>query len=253
MRNGRAFTHPAMAQSESTLAPAKINLTLRIFGRRGDGFHELESLVAFAPFGDRLTLWPDGPLDLEVSGATAAGAGPLADNLVLRAARALAARIEGLRLGRFALVKRLPSGAGLGGGSSDAAAALRLIARSTVSLSKTPAFTMRHALRARTFRSASIPGLGSCVGSARYSPLLSFCPGSASLSSIPPWRCQRDRYSRRSASPPASNCWRGRPPGQSPLQHPSPMRCWPGSQPSATISSRLRSRSRRKWPPHSRR
>ncbi len=129
MRNGRAFAHPAMAQSESTLAPAKINLTLRVFGRRRDGFHELESLVAFAPFGDRLTLWPDGPLDLEVSGAMAAGAGPLADNLVLRAARALAARIEGLRLGRFALVKRLPSGAGLGGGSADAAAALRLIAK----------------------------------------------------------------------------------------------------------------------------
>jgi 4-diphosphocytidyl-2-C-methyl-D-erythritol kinase len=117
-----------VAKSESTLAPAKINLTLRILGRRADGFHELESLVAFAPFGDRLTLWPDGSLDLKVSGPMAAGAGPLTDNLVLRVARALAERIEGLRLGRFALFKRLPSGAGLGGGSADAAAALRLIA-----------------------------------------------------------------------------------------------------------------------------
>ena len=117
------------AKPESTLAPAKINLTLRIIGRRADGFHELESLVAFAPFGDRLTLWTDGPLDLRVSGPMAAGAGPLADNLVLRAARALAERIEGLKLGRFVLFKRLPSGAGLGGGSSDAAAALRLIAK----------------------------------------------------------------------------------------------------------------------------
>src|SRR5215471_1991344 len=117
------------AKSEATLAPAKINLTLRIFGRRADGFHELESLVVFAPFGDGLTLRPGGPLDLKVSGPMAGGAGPLADNLVLRAARALAERIEGLRLGRFVLLKRLPSGAGLGGGSADAAAALRLIAR----------------------------------------------------------------------------------------------------------------------------
>jgi len=119
----------ALAQSQSTLAPAKINLTLRIFGRRADGFHELESLVAFAPFGDRLTLWPDRRLDLKVSGPMAVGAGPLADNLVLRAVRALAERIEGLRVGRFGLFKRLPSGAGLGGGSADAAAALRLIAK----------------------------------------------------------------------------------------------------------------------------
>jgi 4-diphosphocytidyl-2-C-methyl-D-erythritol kinase len=118
-----------VAKSESTLAPAKINLTLHIFGRRADGFHELESLVAFAPFGDRLTLSQDGPLDLIVSGPMAAGAGPLAENLVLRAARAVAERIEGLRLGRFALFKRLPSGAGLGGGSADAAAALRLLAK----------------------------------------------------------------------------------------------------------------------------
>jgi 4-diphosphocytidyl-2-C-methyl-D-erythritol kinase len=85
--------------------------------------------VAFAPFGDRLIFWPDGPLALKVSGPTAEGSGPLTDNLVLRAARALAQRIEGLTLGRFALIKRLPSGAGLGGGSADAAAALRLLAK----------------------------------------------------------------------------------------------------------------------------
>jgi 4-diphosphocytidyl-2-C-methyl-D-erythritol kinase len=119
----------AVPKSESTVATAKVNLTLRIFGRRDDGFHELESLVAFAPFGDRLTLWLDRPLDLEVSGPMAVGAGPLADNLAMRAARALTERIEGLTLGRFVLVKRLPSGAGLGGGSADAAAALRLIAK----------------------------------------------------------------------------------------------------------------------------
>jgi 4-diphosphocytidyl-2-C-methyl-D-erythritol kinase len=117
------------AESEAALAPAKVNLTLRIIGRRADGFHELESLVVFAPFGDRLTLWPGVPLDLKLSGPMAAGAGPVAENLVLRAARSLAERIDGLKLGRFALDKRLPSGAGLGGGSADAAAALRLIAK----------------------------------------------------------------------------------------------------------------------------
>ena len=117
------------AKSETVLAPAKVNLTLRIVGRRADGYHELESLVAFAPFGDHLTFWPGLPLDLKVSGPMATGAGPLTDNLVLRAAQALAERIDGLKLGRFALTKRLPSGAGLGGGSADAAAALRLIAK----------------------------------------------------------------------------------------------------------------------------
>jgi len=117
------------AKSEAVVAPAKINLTLRIVGRRADGYHELESLVAFAPFGDRLTLRPGAPLALDVSGPTAAGAGPVSDNLVLRAARALAERIDGLKLGRFVLTKQLPSGAGLGGGSADAAAALRLIAK----------------------------------------------------------------------------------------------------------------------------
>jgi len=112
----------------AALAPAKVNLTLRIFGRRADGYHNLESLVAFAPFGDRLTLRPGPALELIVSGPTAGEAGPPADNLVLRAARALAERVPGLALGRFGLDKRLPAGAGLGGGSADAAAALRLLA-----------------------------------------------------------------------------------------------------------------------------
>lgn len=109
-------------------APAKINLTLSILARRPDGYHELSSLVAFAEVGDTLTLEPGPALDLVLNGRTAAGLGKLGDNLVLRAARAAQARIEGLKLGRFTLAKRLPAGAGLGGGSSDAAAALRLIA-----------------------------------------------------------------------------------------------------------------------------
>jgi 4-diphosphocytidyl-2-C-methyl-D-erythritol kinase len=109
-------------------APAKINLTLRVIGRRLDGYHELESLVAFAGLCDWLGFEPGGALFLEVLGPRASETGLVEDNLVLRAARSLAARIPGLRLGRFRLAKRLPGAAGIGGGSADAAAALRLLA-----------------------------------------------------------------------------------------------------------------------------
>jgi 4-diphosphocytidyl-2-C-methyl-D-erythritol kinase len=110
-------------------APAKINLTLEVRGRRGDGYHELESLVAFARVGDRLRLVPGETLALDLRGPLAATLDGAGENLVLKAARELAARIEGLTLGRFELWKRLPVAAGVGGGSSDAAAALRLVAR----------------------------------------------------------------------------------------------------------------------------
>ena len=109
-------------------APAKVNLSLHVLGRRVDGYHELESLVAFACVGDVLTFSPGDGLGLTVEGPTATEAGPDEDNLVLRAARALSALVPGLRLGRFALRKKLPVAAGLGGGSSDAAAALRALA-----------------------------------------------------------------------------------------------------------------------------
>lgn len=113
----------------TTRAPAKINLTLHVLGRRpGDGYHVLESLVAFAGVADALTLAPAPALSLTASGPTAGPAGPTADNLVLRVARHLAERVPGLRLGAFGLVKRLPVAAGIGGGSSDAASALRLLA-----------------------------------------------------------------------------------------------------------------------------
>jgi 4-diphosphocytidyl-2-C-methyl-D-erythritol kinase len=109
-------------------APAKINLTLRVIERRTDGYHELESLVAFAGLVDWLGFEPGDDLMLEVLGPRADEAGPVHENLVLRAARSLAARMPGLRLGRFRLIKRLPTAAGMGGGSADAAAALRLLA-----------------------------------------------------------------------------------------------------------------------------
>jgi 4-diphosphocytidyl-2-C-methyl-D-erythritol kinase len=110
-------------------APAKVNLTLRVLGRRPDGYHDIESLVAFADVSDRLSFVPDNQLKLTVIGPGAGQTGEDAENLVLKAARALAARIPGLALGAFCLQKNLPVAAGLGGGSSDAAAALRLLAR----------------------------------------------------------------------------------------------------------------------------
>ncbi len=110
-------------------APAKINLTLHVTGRRDDGWHELESLVVFTRSGDTLSLTAAPDLALTVDGPTAAAAGALDDNLVCRVARSLASRIPGLKLGTFHLLKRLPVAAGIGGGSSDAAAALRLLAR----------------------------------------------------------------------------------------------------------------------------
>jgi 4-diphosphocytidyl-2-C-methyl-D-erythritol kinase len=117
-----------VAASLAALAPAKVNLTLRILGRRADGYHELESLVVFAGCGDHLSFDAGPSLDLAVSGPTAGQSGAVADNLVLRAAKALADKVPGLTVGRFALTKELPAGAGLGGGSADAAAALRLLA-----------------------------------------------------------------------------------------------------------------------------
>jgi 4-diphosphocytidyl-2-C-methyl-D-erythritol kinase len=111
------------------LAPAKVNLTLRVIARRSDGYHEIESLVAFAGVADRLSITPDRALALAVGGPMAAGCGELPQNLVLKAASALSERVAGLKIGHFQLSKRLPVAAGLGGGSSDAAAALRLLAR----------------------------------------------------------------------------------------------------------------------------
>jgi 4-diphosphocytidyl-2-C-methyl-D-erythritol kinase len=110
-------------------APAKVNLTLAVLGRRRDGYHLLESLDVFARPHDRLSFIASSAHSLRVIGPTTAAAGPVADNLVLKAARVLAAEVSGLKLGRFTLTKNLPVAAGLGGGSSDAAAALRLLAR----------------------------------------------------------------------------------------------------------------------------
>jgi 4-diphosphocytidyl-2-C-methyl-D-erythritol kinase len=109
-------------------APAKINLTLRVLGRRADGYHELESLVAFADVADTLTLEPDTKDTLEITGPFAADSGAIPDNLVLKALAAARICIGAVKAGRFSLEKNIPVAAGLGGGSADAAATLRLIA-----------------------------------------------------------------------------------------------------------------------------
>src|SRR5258705_11348825 len=108
---------------------AKVNLTLRVVGRRVDGYHELESVVAFADCADRLTLPPGPALALKTTGPLAGDCGETADNLVFKAAQLLGERVPNLKLGEFTLDKVLPVAAGIGGGSADAAPALRLLAR----------------------------------------------------------------------------------------------------------------------------
>jgi 4-diphosphocytidyl-2-C-methyl-D-erythritol kinase len=108
---------------------AKVNLTLRVVGRRVDGYHDLESVVAFADCADRLSLTPGSELNLRTTGPLARDCGEASDNLVLKAARLLGERVPDLKLGDFTLDKMLPVAAGIGGGSADAAAALRLLAQ----------------------------------------------------------------------------------------------------------------------------
>ena len=109
------------------IAKAKVNLSLRVLGRRGDGLHQLESLVAFAEIGDRLACEPGPAFGLDVEGRFA---GDLEGrNLVARAAEYYGIEHPDDLSGAFRLEKRLPVAAGLGGGSADAAAALRLLAR----------------------------------------------------------------------------------------------------------------------------
>lgn len=113
--------------ARSALAPAKVNLFLHVGPVDDAGYHPLASLVAFADVGDRLTVRPADRLSLRVEGPFSAGLEATGDNLVLRALRALG-QVTGTGEPPLAVVldKRLPVAAGLGGGSSDAGAALKL-------------------------------------------------------------------------------------------------------------------------------
>jgi 4-diphosphocytidyl-2-C-methyl-D-erythritol kinase len=116
--------------AERRRAPAKLNLYLHVVGRRADGYHLLDSLVAFAEPADEITASPAPSLSLEILGPYApAFAGPPGDNLVWRAAERLAAHAGRAPEAALTLVKNLPVAAGIGGGSSDAAAALKALAR----------------------------------------------------------------------------------------------------------------------------
>jgi 4-diphosphocytidyl-2-C-methyl-D-erythritol kinase len=114
-------------RSES--APAKVNLFLHVTGRRADGYHLLDSVAVFAGLADRIVFEPSDTLSLTIAGPFAPDLSAEPDNLVLRAARILAAE-SGIHLaGALGLDKRIPVASGIGGGSADAAAALRLLCR----------------------------------------------------------------------------------------------------------------------------
>lgn len=117
------------AEPLAETAPAKVNLYLHVTGRRDDGYHELESLVAFPAHGDRLWAEPGPGLSLAVDGPFAGSVPTGPGNLILRAAEALAAAHGLPARAALRLEKELPVAAGIGGGSADAAAALRLLSR----------------------------------------------------------------------------------------------------------------------------
>ncbi len=112
-------------KTDAEFAPAKINLTLHVTGQRADGYHELDSLVAFADVGDHLRADPSDGLGLTVEGPCCEGVPTDDRNLVIKAARHLNPNGRA----HLTLTKMLPAAAGIGGGSADAAAALRLLSR----------------------------------------------------------------------------------------------------------------------------
>jgi len=124
-----AIADPVRPAVVTVAAPAKVNLYLHVTGRRPDGYHLLDSLVAFAGVGDTVEATPADTLSLTIDGPQAGALAAEPDNLVLRAARLLAeaAGQEG-RGAALRLTKRLPVASGIGGGSADAAAALRALA-----------------------------------------------------------------------------------------------------------------------------
>lgn len=123
------MTGKTLAMHLTESAPAKLNLALHLRRRRPDGYHDLETVFAFTEFGDSVRVAQSDELSLTVAGDFAGPAGQGPDNLVMRAARALADSAGVTRGAALTLDKHIPVAAGLGGGSADAAAALRLLNR----------------------------------------------------------------------------------------------------------------------------
>lgn len=134
--SARGQTKPGISE----FAAAKVNLTLEILGRRPDGYHELRSLVAFAQdAGDNVVLTPGSDLSLRVTGPEAGAIeGP---NLITQAAEAVRRAIPASITGAFLLQKQLPVASGIGGGSADAAAAFRALARANAIADPASAFS----------------------------------------------------------------------------------------------------------------
>lgn len=163
-------------------APAKINLALHVTGQRTDGYHELESLVAFADFGDVVGAQDSKTDDLEMAGPFAADLGAPVDNLIARARDLLRSTIGGAARASpacaISLEKRLPVASGIGGGSADAAAALRALnalwrlqldAATLQNLSETLGADVPMCVAARAAR---IAGVGELIDPIRNFPTL---------------------------------------------------------------------------------
>ncbi len=193
----------------SETAPAKINLYLHVLGRRADGYHLLDSLVVFAEIGDALYAEPAETLSLRVEGPFAAALAGEADNLVLRAARALAAATGVTAAARLVLDKHLPVASGLGGGSADAAAALRLLRRlwrvapGPAELAELAARLGADVPACLAGRAARMGGIGECL---KPAPALPRCgialvnPGIA-VATADVFRARRDGWSKPARLP----------------------------------------------------
>jgi 4-diphosphocytidyl-2-C-methyl-D-erythritol kinase len=169
-----------MAEPAIEAAPAKINLALHVTGRRPDGYHSLETLVAFAEIGDELEAVPAGKDSLAITGPFAKALIGADGNLVLRALAVFRARWPDALPPGLALTlrKNLPIAAGLGGGSADAAAALRLLAQlSTTPIALTDLLALALPLGADVpmclyARPAEVRGLGEIVLPLKHFPAL---------------------------------------------------------------------------------